>query len=134
MPNAFLDTNILVYAATGQRDDPDKAEIARQLIAPGDFGLSFQVLQEFYVTCLRVEGTTAEEVDRWIAELVRFDCAAGTPGLFLDAVVMSRRYQITYWDAAIVVAAERLGTQTLYTEDLNSGQRYGSVTAVNPFA
>ncbi|RWO24380.1 MAG: hypothetical protein EOS11_28090 [Mesorhizobium sp.] len=34
---------------------------------------------------------------------------------------------------AIIAAAERLGVNTLYTEDLNPGQAYGSVVAVNPF-
>ncbi len=34
---------------------------------------------------------------------------------------------------AIIAAAERLGVKTLYTEDLNHGQAYGSVVAVNPF-
>ncbi|WP_245475942.1 hypothetical protein [Mesorhizobium sp. M7A.F.Ca.US.006.01.1.1] len=34
---------------------------------------------------------------------------------------------------AIIAAAERLGVKTLYTEDLNHGQAYGSVVAINPF-
>ncbi|PAQ06083.1 hypothetical protein [Mesorhizobium temperatum] len=34
---------------------------------------------------------------------------------------------------AIIAAAERLGVKTLYTEDLNHGQTYGSVVAINPF-
>ncbi|TIP29869.1 MAG: PIN domain-containing protein [Mesorhizobium sp.] len=34
---------------------------------------------------------------------------------------------------AIIAAAERLGVKALYTEDLNHGQAYGSVVAVNPF-
>ncbi|MER9304105.1 hypothetical protein NKJ06_29030 [Mesorhizobium sp. M0293] len=36
-------------------------------------------------------------------------------------------------DGAIIAAAERLGVKTLYTEDLNHGQAYGSVVAINPF-
>ena len=47
---------------------------------------------------------------------------------------VSRRFRIRYWDGAIVAAAEALGAATLYTEDLNNGQLYGSVRAVNPFA
>lgn len=34
---------------------------------------------------------------------------------------------------AIIAAAERLGVRTLYTKDLNHGQAYGAVVAINPF-
>jgi predicted nucleic acid-binding protein len=40
---------------------------------------------------------------------------------------------ISYWDAALVAAAEVIGAPILYTEDLNHGQKYGSVTVINPF-
>ncbi len=45
----------------------------------------------------------------------------------------SIRHEISYWDGAIIAAAESLGASILYTEDLNHGQHYGSVRAVNPF-
>ncbi len=53
--------------------------------------------------------------------------------LVKTAAAVSARYSISYWDGAIVAAAEALGTPILYTEDLNHGQAYGSVTAINPF-
>ena len=133
MPSAFLDTNILVYAAAGDRDDPVKAETARQLMAPGDFGISFQVLQEFYVTCVRIDSLTPQELDTWVQDLLQFECANGTPELFLEAAELARRYQISYWDAAIVAAAAQLGATMLYTEDLSHQQAYGTVAAINPF-
>ena len=33
----------------------------------------------------------------------------------------------------VTVAAEALGTDTVYSEDLSHGQRYGRVRIVNPF-
>jgi hypothetical protein len=45
---SFLDTNILIYGATGARDEPRKAAIARQLIATQLFGVTAQTLAEFY--------------------------------------------------------------------------------------
>lgn len=45
----------------------------------------------------------------------------------------ARRFRIPYYDAALLAAAERLGAPVFYTEDLNHGQAYGSVRAVNPF-
>jgi predicted nucleic acid-binding protein len=51
----------------------------------------------------------------------------------IAAARVAERYQIHYWDSAIIVAAMRLGATILYTEYLNHGQTYGSVKAVNPF-
>ena len=42
------------------------------------------------------------------------------------------RYQISFWDA-LILAAESGGAGVVYTEDLNHGQRYGSVLVQNPF-
>jgi predicted nucleic acid-binding protein len=36
-------------------------------------------------------------------------------------------------DALILAAAQSGGSETLYTEDLNDGQQYGSVWVRNPF-
>lgn len=43
------------------------------------------------------------------------------------------RYQISYWDGAIIAAAEALGAPIVYSEDMSNGQSYGSVKVVNPF-
>ena len=51
----------------------------------------------------------------------------------MRSIEIARRYQISYWDAAIIAAAGELGATILYTEDLNHGQAYGTVTAINPF-
>ena len=53
--------------------------------------------------------------------------------LVREGIRHSIRYQISYWDAALIAAAERLDAPTLYTEDLNHGQLYGSVKVINPF-
>lgn len=48
--DSFLDTNILVYAAAGFGPELPKRKRALDLIENENFGLSAQVLQEFYVT------------------------------------------------------------------------------------
>ena len=53
--------------------------------------------------------------------------------LILSAIEHSLRYGISYWDGAIVAAAEALEAPVLYTEDLSHDQQYGTVRAVNPF-
>ena len=40
----FLDTNILVYAASAAPEDAEKQSVALELVRKEDFGLSAQVL------------------------------------------------------------------------------------------
>jgi predicted nucleic acid-binding protein len=94
-----------------------------------------QVLQEFYVTVTRKISTplsAAEAVD-WIEQFEAFPCAAIESSHVKLAALLSERYQISYRGGAIVAADESLGASTLFTEDLNHGQRYASVTAINLF-
>jgi predicted nucleic acid-binding protein len=56
-----------------------------------------------------------------------------TVDIFQDAVRLSRRYGIAYWDGAILAAARALGCDAVYSEDLSHDQDYGGVRVVNPF-
>jgi predicted nucleic acid-binding protein len=46
----FIDTNVLLYAASNAPEDRAKREIACQALTQPGIGLSAQVLQEFYGT------------------------------------------------------------------------------------
>src|SRR5438128_12211328 len=70
-----------------------------------------------------------EYVKTWLA----FPTAPLAPSTVLRALQIQSRFQVSYWDAAIIAAASELGCQTIYTEDLNHGQDYDGVRAVNPF-
>ncbi len=133
--DCFLDTNVLVYAAGGRDGEESKRNRALQLIADQRFGTSAQVMQEFYVTVtskFAVPMSAAHALE-WIEELGTFPCLAVDIDLVKIAAEQSMRYQISYWDGAIVAAADALGAKTLYSEDLNHGQQYGSVQVRNPF-
>jgi len=77
---------------------------------------------------------SAAQALEWIEQWAAFPCQAVDHQLVRIAIERSERYQISYWDAAILAAAEALGTHTVYSEDLNDGQWYGRVRVVNPFA
>lgn len=132
---AFLDTNILVYAAAGGEGEDVKRRQALRLIADYNFGLSAQVLQEFYVTVVHKidEPLRPADVLEWIEQLEAFPCQPIEPSLIKIGIEISQRYQISYWDGAVIAAAEALGAETLFTEDLSHDQKYGSVRVVNPF-
>jgi predicted nucleic acid-binding protein len=133
--DCFLDTNVLVYAVSSAEADATKRSKALDLVRQSDFGLSAQVLQEFYVTVTRkIRRPLAPELAVALMEEYRVFPTVPTDHLLIvTAVEVSLRHGISYWDGAILAAAEVLEAEVLYTEDLNHGQQYGPVRAVNPF-
>ncbi len=131
----FLDTNILLYAASRKPADLAKKKTAMKIIEREKFGISAQVLQEFYTAATRKAefSLSPEKALEWIANLDEFPCAAVDAALVKTAAAISARYRISYWDGAIIAAAEALGAPIVYTEDLNHGQCYGEVKVINPF-
>ena len=131
----FLDTNIVVYAVDTTHGAAHKRQIARNILREGNFGVSTQVLQEFYVISTKKlkRPLSVSTAARWVDQLSRADIATLDVSLIKQAIVHSKRYQISYWDGAIIAAAEALGASTLYTEDLSHSQSYGSVKVQNPF-
>ncbi len=134
-PEYFLDTNVVLYAAAGARREPRKAPRALELIARGPFGTSGQVLAEFYFNATARAKVPLSPLSalEWVERLALQPCAAVDATVVRNGIRISQRYRIDYWDGAIVAAAESLGAEILYTEDLNHGQMYGSVRAENPF-
>jgi predicted nucleic acid-binding protein len=51
----------------------------------------------------------------------------------LAALDARQRFQISYWDAAIIEASRAMGCAKLLSEDLGDGQDYGGVLVANPF-
>ena len=131
----FLDTNVLIYAATAKHDDPPKFAIAERIVGSELFGVSGQVLAEFYVNVLTKPAVplSDDEAERWVDFLSMYPVAAVDDTIVRQGIAYARKFRIKYWDAAIIAAAEHLDAPILYTEDLNHGQLYGSVRVVNPF-
>jgi predicted nucleic acid-binding protein len=131
----FLDSNVLVYAVSSSPAEAAKKNRAMEIIASADFGLSIQVLQEFYVTVTRKITTplAADTALELIEQLRAFPLVTTDYPLVISGIERSIQFGLSYWDGAILAAAARLEAPILYTEDLGHGQRYGSVQAVNPF-
>ena len=137
MPNekieCFLDSNVLLYAASERNRDPRRFDIAIELVLGTLFGVSGQSLAEFANVSRRKRLLDDAEVDRWLAFLGTFPFLPVDQAYVRAGLDLARRYQLKYYDAALLAAAERLGAPIFYTEDLNHNQVYGSVRAVNPF-
>lgn len=131
----FLDTNVLVYAVGAGPSERAKRDRARALIRQDRFGTSAQVVQEFYVTVTRKlkPPLPPHIAARWVDRLARMPFVPTDAVLLKTAIIRAEAWKISYWDAAIISAAEALSATTLFTEDLNDGQFYGGVQAINPF-
>jgi predicted nucleic acid-binding protein len=134
--DVFFDTNVLVYAAAGTGKEEPKRKRALELIESENFGTSAQVLQEFFVTVVKkaARPLSVAKALEWIEQWAEFPCQAIDRQIVQIAIEVSQRYTISYWDAAILAAAESLGARTVYSEDLNDGQWYERVRVINPFS
>jgi predicted nucleic acid-binding protein len=137
---AFVDTNIFIYAfVANTSNDPRKVSAAQFLLADlmkrRDLVVSAQVLNEFASNAIR-KGSPPLSLQS-ISQIV--DMIAMYPVVPIDATLVQlaltrvQLSRISYWDALILEAALRSGADTLYTEDMHHGTRYGSLEVRNPF-
>ena len=131
----FLDTSILLYAALGKVDAPEKFAIARRIVLEEDYCTSAQVLSEFFVAVTHngERPLSTESADQWVAAIARKPCQSMDPQIVRAGIEFAQRHPLSYRDGAIIAAAERLGSRRVYSEVLNHGQTYGEVMVVNPF-
>ena len=135
---SFVDTNILIYAE--DRDAKEKHLVARDLILElwdsREGVLSVQILQEFYVNATRKlkKPLSMNKARKIVEEYLAWTVVDNTGRILLDAIDLQRKAQLSFWDSLVVQAAIDAGCDKLYTEDLNAGQRIGSVVIVNPFS
>jgi predicted nucleic acid-binding protein len=91
-------------------------------------------LQELCVNIRRkiADPLPLEVVGRLIRTYSGWEVVTNTPVSILRALDIEARYKTSFWDALILQAAEEAGASILYSEDLGTGQMYGSVQVVNP--
>jgi predicted nucleic acid-binding protein len=134
----FCDTNVVVYAydTTAGAKHIQARQLLERLWLEGIGAISVQVLQELFVTLTRkiprpLTTPTARDI---IADLSTWHVVTPTPGDVLAAVDGTVKWNLSFWDAMILVAAQRCGASWVWSEDLNAGQTFGTVTLRNPFA
>ena len=132
----FFDTNVIVYSH--DFSVPEKRRKARDLLNDafvGNIGVvSGQVLSEAFVTLTRKMGVPPADARDEIRRLSGFHVVDISSSLVLRATEIQEDHNLSYWDSLIIAAAEFASCETVWSEDLNDGQKYGSVTVRNPFA
>lgn len=132
----FFDTNILVYSV--DENDLQKKEIASQLLTDASSSktgiISTQSLQEFYnvaVKKLKLSKQIAKEyVELFSSQLT---VRQVTVPLILNAIDISIKNKLSFWDSLILSSANDNGCIIVYSEDLNNDQIIGGTKILNPF-
>jgi len=133
----FVDTNVLVSCRDAS--EPEKqAKTATWMAAlwkQQTGRLSFQVLQEYYVTVIAKlsPGLSRELARREIRMLLAWRPLAVDERLLKGAWLLQDRHKLSWWDALIVAAAKSAGCRFLLSEDFQEGYDWGDMTVVNPF-
>jgi predicted nucleic acid-binding protein len=135
----FLDTNIFIYAQDST--DLTKQKIANNLIREALISsqgvISSQVVQEF---CNVASSKYAQSIKTHdLKEYLRVTLGRlwqHVPSLdfYYRAVELFERDTLSFYDALIIQAALDLGCHKLYSEDLQSGRKFGNLVIVNPFS
>jgi predicted nucleic acid-binding protein len=134
----FFDTNIALYAFT-EIVDQRKRQIAQDLIVEAGVReagmLSVQVLSEFYTVATKRHkaALSIEAADAYLTRLSAFIVVSTDTSLVWAAVARAKKSVISYWDALIIEAAIRGGATVLYSEDMQHGMKFDSLTLINPF-
>jgi predicted nucleic acid-binding protein len=130
---AFLDTNVLIYALTG--DDPRGAVADRLLLQGGR--ISVQVLNEFASVAHRKLGLTWPEVIEALTQIKTL-CPDPIPvdlQLHEAGLALAARHGLSIYDALVVAAAAAARCDVLYSEDMQEGRRFDAGPRIeHPFS
>ena len=136
MASVFFDTNVLVYLADNR--DARKQHIAKRLVASAltkriDGWISVQTISEFINSALNKLKLPYDKVEGLLDFFDNLPIVNPDRDLPRRGLEIKNRYAIQFYDAMMLAAAERAGATEFYTEDLNDGQLYCDIKAVNPF-
>ena len=131
----FLDSNVLIYAAEDTQADKfaRACDIVEAAVCGNGFVISAQVLNEFASVMYRKFKKTDDEVKGLVSIAQNIKTVPVMPEWTQLAIDIKERYDLQFYDALLLAAAQANGCAEFWSEDLNDGQMYGSVKAVNPF-
>lgn len=130
MKKPFIDSNIILYLLSV---NAAKADQSQTILEAGGI-ISVQVLNEVTSVCLRKLKMPWLEID---ALLLAVKAACEVMPLTLasheKAIELTKRYQLSFYDANIVASALTSGASVLFSEDMHSGLSIDKLVIQNPF-
>jgi predicted nucleic acid-binding protein len=128
---SFFDTTILIYSVS--EGDP-RATVAEDLLAAGGH-ISVQVLNEFAAVARRKLNMSWEEIGDALTAF-RTLCEPPSPltvEIHDAGLAIAAQYGYHIYDSLILAAALDAECDTVYSEDMQDGQKIGALTIRNPF-
>lgn len=132
MPDSFLDTNTLIYLASG---DDRKADCVERLLSHGAT-VSVQVLNEIANVARRKLNWSWKDTNDFLS-MVRglLEVHPLTVETHETGIALSERYGFSVYDGQIVSAALLADCDTLWSEDMQDGLLIADRLRIrNPFA
>ena len=131
----FIDSNVFVYAADSKNHA--KRSVARKLISSavlsGGYRINVQVLNEFSSVAYRKLGLAIEEIKAYLEMFRALPVLPVSADVTEKGLDVMNRYGLQFYDSLLLVAASENGCDEFVSEDLNDGQIYCGMKAVNPF-
>lgn len=130
MSLSFFDSNIILYLLSADTIKADKAEA---MVASGGI-ISVQVLNEVTSVCRRKLKMSWDDIETLLAA-VKSACKVIPLTLATHemAVKISKRYEVSFYDANICAAAILSGADVLVSEDMQNGLSLEGILIQNPF-
>ncbi len=117
-PDAFIDTNILLYTLSA---DTDKANCAEAIVNAGGL-ISVQVLNELTNVARRKLHMSWTEIEELVS-IIKALCPVEplTTEIHDSGRAIAKRYELSVYDAMIIASALNGECQILYSEDMQDG-------------
>ena len=135
--NIFVDTNVFVYARDASETTKQTQAHAwlEHLWRTRTGRLSYQVLQEYYVTVTNKlsPGLSPQEARSDVLALCAWKPVEVDRHVMEGAWQIQDRFGFSWWDSLIVSAARIAECRYLLSEDLQPDQALDQVTVVSPF-
>jgi predicted nucleic acid-binding protein len=128
----FLDSNVLLYAASG---DTRKADRVEALLETGGC-ISVQVLNEVASVARRKMRLSWNDTRALLGAFrALLEVRPLTLAMHDTGLALAERYRLSLYDAMIVAAALEAGCETLWSEDMQDGLVVADrLRIANPFA
>ena len=134
----FLDTNIFIYLfdSSSPKKQRRAKELIREAVTTRKGVISYQVVQEFFNVALKrfSQPLTVPEAEEYLIKIFHpLLTVHSSEPIFIDALRLSQRYPLSWYDSLIVAAAIAGRCDMLFSEDLQHGQKFGSLQIIDPF-
>lgn len=131
----FIDTNIWLYAFNNGQDVQKTARAQQIIRQTPQIVISSQIVNEICNNMLRKFGVSEEDIRKLVRSLYRrYLVVELNRDIILQASIVRKSYNISYWDGLVISSAVSANARQLYSEDMQDRLVINNqLTIINPF-